>query len=168
MARGDRRSRAEAAARPEGNAEATKGATDPRTGNFGLGRAVAGPAVGVLEPDDVLAPAWRRGGSLGEHDVADRGHPVYCPGQKVDRVSRPEPAHGQLAPERTVLDIGLAGDQADRLFLVLVILQAQRLPCCHVDDLAHELALVGGEDLLMPPGLPLLLRALDRGLRIRG
>src|SRR6266851_6776264 len=134
--------------------------------NFGLGRAGASPAVGVFQPDDVLAPSWRRRGRLGEHDVADRSHPVYRPGQKVDRVSRTEPAHGQLAPERTVLDIGLAGDQADRLFLVLVILQAQRVPCGNVDDLAHVLALGGGEDLLMPPGLALLLRAVDRGLRV--
>src|SRR5260221_7324511 len=149
------------------NAEATQGATYPRTRNFGSGRAGASPAVGVFQPDDVLSPAGRRGGSLGEHDVTDRGHPVYRPGQKVDRVSRTEPAHCQLAPERTVLDIGLAGDQADRLFLVLVILQAQRVPCGHVDDLAHVLALGGGEDLLMPPGLVLFLRAVDRGLRVR-
>src|SRR5258707_11853486 len=149
------------------NAEATQGATYPRTRNFGSGPAGPSPAVGVFQPDDVLSPAGRRGGSLGEHDVTDRGHPVYRPGQKVDRVSRTEPAHCQLAAEGAVLDIGLAGDQADRLFLVLVILQAQRLPCGHVEDLAHVLALDCGKDLLMPPGLVLFLCAVDRGLRIR-
>src|SRR6266851_3294220 len=149
------------------NAEATPGATYPRTRNFGSGRAGASPAVGVFQPDDVLAPAWWRSGSLGEHDVADRGHPMYSPSREVNRVSRTEPAHCQLAAEGAVLNIGVAGDQADRLFLVLVILQAQRLPCGHVEDLAHVLALDCGKDLLMPPGLVLFLCAVDRGLRIR-
>src|SRR6266851_6478789 len=167
MGRPERPSRAEAATRPDGTPRPPQARLTRRTRNFGSGRAGASPAIGVFQPDDVLAPAWWRSGSLGEHDVADRGHPMYSPSREVNRVSRTEPAHCQLAAEGAVLNIGVAGDQADRLFLVLVILQAQRLPCGHVEDLAHVLALDCGKDLLMPPGLVLFLCAVDRGLRIR-
>ena len=72
----------------------------------------------------------------------------------------------ELAADLTVLDLGRAGDQGDRFFFVLVILQAQRLPGVHVNDLANILAVLGGEDLLMAPGLLLPRRLVDLRLLV--
>src|SRR5262249_4267247 len=94
--------------------------------------------------------------------------PVHHSGRKVDGVSGPEPARGQLTVDRAVLDVCLAGDQADGLFLVLVVLQAEGTTGIHVNDLADVLALVCGEDLLETPGLALLLGAVDPRLPVSG
>src|SRR5262249_54609090 len=84
----------------------------------------------------------------------------------MDGVARNEAARGQVAADRAVQHVGLAGDQADGLFLALVILQAERLPRSDVDDLADILAFQAGVDRFVSPGLGLLLRAIQLGSRL--
>src|SRR5712692_1966778 len=85
--------------------------------------------------------------------------------RQVDGVARTESLLGQLVGRRAVQHQCIAGQHADGLFLLPVILQAQRMPGLDVDDLSDVFSLHGSEDQLVPPWLVLPAGTVNLGLR---
>ena len=96
-----------------------------RVGGSRCARAVA--AVAVLEADDVLAPARISGGCLDEHRVVEGAQPVQQAGRHVHRRTDLERDAAQAVGRCAEVELGPAGDERDRLVLVVVVLQGERL-----------------------------------------
>jgi hypothetical protein len=83
----------------------------------------------------------------------------------VDGVAWTKPALGELIDVWPVLEERLAGQHADGLVLVPVVLQAQRVPGPHLDDLSRVQSVDGSEDELVSPRFVLPGSREDLGLR---
>src|SRR5881628_2917524 len=73
-------------------------------------------------------------------------------GRQVEAFARSEPDAAGLAPLGADLEGHGAGQDAHRLLLPAVVLEAQRLAGAHVEDLA-DVAVGARPDGLVPPGL---------------
>ena len=105
-------------------------------------------SVSVLEADDVVRLGCRH---LEYVRILDRGHAVHRRRCDVDRVARPHFGADQLAVDFP-LEQHLAGPHEDRLVLLVVVLQAQRMALVDVDLLA-DVAIGARPPHFVAPGL---------------
>src|SRR5262249_19812708 len=119
-----------------------------RRRNARITRSLDAP-VPVLESHDVVELGGRH---LEDVRVDERAHAVARPGRDVPAVARTEPHGRARVVFATDLELERARENAHRLVLALVILEAQRLARTDVQDLAH-VAVGARPDRLVTPGL---------------
>src|SRR5690606_20256870 len=104
------------------------------------------PSVPVLEPDDVVQFRRRY---LEDVGVLDCRHPMHGLRGDVHRLARKH-----LAPHQPAIDFDLeqqlAGPEIDRLVLLVVVLQAQRVALRDVDHLPHVPIRLGPVQFVTP------------------